>query len=260
MRYNTYTRLDDITTACDNRQLVILVLGFYNAIDTINHQLLLSILRFSGLEEQSLQFFNAYFLNRCQCVSYNKHLSTFCDVIHGVPQGSMLGSFLFSLHTSQISSYTNHYKFYLYEDDTQLYHSFNYQQLHIVNNFINSYLSSISTFSESIGAKLNSTKTLIIMFENIKQRQITQEMNNICLNNVILTFNSTVEKLGLVVDIELRFKQNTNILFRKAYFSLKQICLCLSFFNFKFKRHYKRLCFYLILMILTMFITNRFHA
>ena len=61
------------------------------AFDTINHSILLRKLEHYGIRGIPLQWFHSYLSNHKQYVSVNGFLSDELNIIHGVPQGSVLG-------------------------------------------------------------------------------------------------------------------------------------------------------------------------
>ena len=65
------------------------------AFDTVNHSTLLRKLDHYGIRGISLQWFESYLSNRNQYVSVNGHTAERLSIIHGVPQGSVLGPLLF---------------------------------------------------------------------------------------------------------------------------------------------------------------------
>ena len=61
---------------------------------------------------------------RYQSIKIGSTLSDFCKLLFGVPQGSVLGPLLFSLHATPLSLVIGKHKrvkFHCYADDTQVY-------------------------------------------------------------------------------------------------------------------------------------------
>ena len=92
----------DIVTAIDSGHSVILVLlDLSAAFDTVDHTILTRRLstRF-GIRGRALDWFVSYLSDRTQYMKVNDTLSKSLYLTQGVPQGSVLGSILYSLYTS----------------------------------------------------------------------------------------------------------------------------------------------------------------
>ena len=105
---------------------VLLLLDLSAAFDTIEHQILISRLEtVFSIRSIALQCFRSYLLGRNQCMVVNNSASSSSSLMFGVPQGSVLGSELFVLFTTQLSDIiANHsVNHQLFADDTQLQNS-----------------------------------------------------------------------------------------------------------------------------------------
>ena len=99
---------------------MLLLLDLSAAFDTVDHSILLSrlALRF-GVNGQVIAWIEAYLKDREQFVQNDNAKSSICQLLRGVPQGSVLGPLLYVLCTAPIAdiikSYDLHY--HLYADD-----------------------------------------------------------------------------------------------------------------------------------------------
>ena len=72
--------------------------SFYEAFDTLNHDLLIAKLHAYGFSEKSLQLIKSYLINRSQRTKVNASFSNWTELLLGVPQGSVLGPLLFNIY------------------------------------------------------------------------------------------------------------------------------------------------------------------
>ena len=122
-------------TAADRRHVTLLgLLDMSAAFDCVDHQLLLQRLeKHCGLHG-SVDIGWPYLAGRTQKVLYSGLLSEAQRFSYGVPQGSVLGSLLFSLYLASLSSVVlaHGLNLHQYADDCQLYPwSFNYSSIAI---------------------------------------------------------------------------------------------------------------------------------
>ena len=106
--YSTETALvrvhNDLLHSIDQKKVVILVLlDLKAAFDTISHDTLLTRLdQAMGVRGKCLAWFRSYLADRIQSVNINGFSSKPTRLLHGVPQGSVLGPTLFTVYTSPL--------------------------------------------------------------------------------------------------------------------------------------------------------------
>ena len=181
-----------------------LFIDYSKAFDTIDHSILLRKLRLYDLDEKSLQWFGNYLSNRQQLVKANGNVfSNLQQVKTGVPQGSILGPFLFVVYVNDLIYSMRAYnsEITLYADDTVLYSAAN-------NVYASSAELKLSLYELYEWCNVN---RLSINWSKTKQMVVSRD----CLDDVnipVLKIDgesisnvSFYNYLGVIVDNKLQF-------------------------------------------------------
>ena len=78
------------------------LVDYRKAFDMVDHELLLRKLELYGVVNRELPWCHSYLLDRKQVVHVNGSVSSEALMLHGVPQGSILGPLFFILFNSMI--------------------------------------------------------------------------------------------------------------------------------------------------------------
>ena len=113
--------VDKVMTDLDNGETPIcFFLDLSKAFDTINHNILLSKLRYYGMDDGAIKWFRSYLSDRSQYVEIDNACSSIKNITAGVPQGSILGPLLFIIYVNDINCASSKFEAILYADDTSL--------------------------------------------------------------------------------------------------------------------------------------------
>ena len=181
------------------------------AFDTVNHSILLHKLEHYGIRGIPLQWFHSYLSNRKQYVSVNGCSSDELNIIHGVPQGSVLGPLLFLIFINDSPNIPKHLTFYLFADDTNIYYESS-NLLHI-KKIVNRELRKVCKWHEANRLALNIDKTNSVIFQS-QQRKITNQIV-LRISRKKINQETCVKFLGVLLDSNLSWKSDLTELSKK---------------------------------------------
>ena len=101
------------------------MLDLSKAFDTISHPTMRCKLACYGVLADELEWFDQYLAGKKQMVCMGEAQSICSDILRGVPQGSILGSLLFTLYVNYLPQVVRHSDIKQYADDKTLYHASN---------------------------------------------------------------------------------------------------------------------------------------
>ena len=200
------------------------------AFDTVDHHILLQRLESSfGLTGTVLSRLASFLNGRTQQVIFNGMTSIVATLSSGVPQGSILGPLLFLLYTADIPVIASDHGLavHCYADDGQLYVSERPGNAGSVISKVTACITEIDKWMSSNRLKVNSEKTQFIWLGSCQQLQkITLE--SIDLAGSTLTFQSSVNDLGVLIDSQLTMREHVQWVCRTSFYQLRQLCVTRS--------------------------------
>ena len=124
----TYKLTTEILNAMNNKLLVAgIFCDLEKAFDCVNHDILLSKLKFYGISDKDLRLCHSYLDKRyCRKAIYNNSeksnkVSNWAKVRHEVPQGSVLGPLIFLLYMNDLPKIINKTPaLIIFSDDTSI--------------------------------------------------------------------------------------------------------------------------------------------
>lgn len=218
---------NDILRAVDDGKATCLVLlDLSAAFDTIDHQTLFTSLHdILGVRGLVLNWFSSYLSNRCQSVKINNTKSGSVELSYGVPQGSVLGPFLFCLYLLPLSHIIRKHgmELHIYADDTQLYCFFDIkssQEAIECTNKITQCVEDIQRWMTEVRLKLNDDKTEFLVICSPYHDKPKLSFN---LGHVNVSTSNSCRNLGVIFDSHLDFKLHVSSVCRSSFYHLRNI-------------------------------------
>ena len=216
-------------------------IDFSAAFDKVNHKGLLFKLLSVGVSGAVFSVISQFLSGRRQCVSVDGGLSSFVDVVSGVPQGSVLGPLLFILYTADLFSIVDNLLVGYADDATLISVAQRPANRVSVSNFLQCDIDKISNWCTRWGMCINvcETKTMTIS----RSRTMIPSFCELTLNGVALKESSELIILGVTFDPKLSFErhvrsvaasasQKIGIMRRglKIFDSVEVVCCCFNSF------------------------------
>ena len=219
---------NDIFTNLDNSKCTIAVLlDLSAAFDTVDHNELLNILWFQlGFRGTVFKWFENFLGSRKQAVSINGHKSSFRSNQYGVPQGSVVGPFLFNIYVRGLMQLMEEEGFeaHGYADDHQFLFTFQIDfQVSAVRWTIPGSLDLISKWMNRYFLKLNPSKTQVIVFHPDSKDSEFVFSQLILSDGSHVQISNQVYNLGVLLDSKMSFSPHISASIAQGYALIRNV-------------------------------------
>ena len=197
---------EEITSSLDNKKYSVgIFIDLKKAFDTIDHDILAKKIYFYGVRGIAHKWLLSYLEDRKQFVHFNNYNSETLNVSCGVPQGSILGSKLFSMYINDICKVSKIFKFILFADDTNIFCCDS--NLDKLLRVINAELEKIHMWFSANRLSLNVAKTNYMFFG---KRKLPVDIS-IKINKEVIKRVSVTNFLGVMIDDKLTWKHHIDL-------------------------------------------------
>jgi hypothetical protein len=187
--------------------------------DTIDHDLLITKMKLYGVKKKELSWFKSYLSGRSQIVRCNGVVSDRLNVSVGVPQGSVLGPFLFVIFINDISQHIGIGTANLFADDTLIYCSGNTP--FEVNEKLQECVNEVSNWYKSNNIVINADKSCCML---IKSRcKNVNDVMQISIDGDMIRNVESMPYLGLEIEENLTWDIYINKLCKKLSYKVSKL-------------------------------------
>lgn len=196
----------------EKRKLTLgLFVDFTKAFDYLDHNLLLKKLDMYGFRGHVSKLLRSYLSSRRQYVHINGHSSEIKPIESGVPQGSILGPFLFNVYINDIVNISHSTQFFIYADDASLLFDGD-DASELIDN-ANETLEKLNRWSRHNALKINAVKTKAVIFRpKNKHINVTKD---IFINSSQIEIVPAFKTLGVIFQENLSWDDHINHIISK---------------------------------------------
>ena len=220
--------INDIMVNIDNSLgTIMLLLDLSAAFDTVDHAVLLDILWFElGIRGKVYKWFVEFLRDRRQSVGIDGQKSSLKECLFGVPQGSVIGPFLFNIYVRNLIKTMEEAGFTIhgYADDHQILFSFKIDfQVAAIRSTIPQGLDIISRWMNRHFLKLNPSKSQVIIFypKAFSNELVFEQL--LLSDGSYIPISTQVYNLGFTLDSLLTFTPHVSLNISQGYHLIRNI-------------------------------------
>ena len=196
------------------------------AFDCLPHERLIAKLDAYGFDKSYLKLIHSYFSNRKQRAKINGRYSSWSKILFGVPQGSILGPFLFNSSICDMFDFLEDFDIANYADDSTPDCAGKSAEF-VVNNL--EHLSTILfKWLDNNYMKVNTSKSHLLLSGNSRATAT--------IDNSYIESEDEQVLLGITIDSNLTFKNHINSICKKASQKLNALARIAPYMNIQKRR------------------------
>ena len=209
---------DKIRKEVDNGNILGAVfIDLSKAFDTVSHSCLLNKLPSYGINYKELHSFTDYLFSRTQSVRFKGVLSDANPIFSGVPQGSILGPLLFTIHFNDVHTPLQSTSIITYADDTVIFTAA--KDLESIQRHLSEDCHNLSSWfrDNELVLNLKKGKTECMIFGTAKRlNALNGRQLALTVNGTLINTTSSYKYLGVNLDSSLNLESHFNKMYRRA--------------------------------------------
>ena len=193
------------------------------AFDTVDHDLFLARLNQMGISGKVLDWFESYLHDRRFAVRVEDSISNSVPLKYGVPQGSAVGPFCYSLYTINVASLLDrlNVNYHMFADDIQLIFQINPESIENDLIFVQYVLSAIAENMYENYLKLNPTKTAVMYVGN--RSGLGFSPLPVLFDGENINPSKNIKILGVTFDENLSFEKHISNVVKTTKYHIREI-------------------------------------
>ena len=191
---------------CESKSMKVLYTDVTKAFDSVNHRIILQLLYQAGFNNKIVSWLKSFLDNRQQQVCIGNAISSPLNVLSGVPQGSVIGPFIFNIVFNGISNCgaSKDVLFTLFADDSKI-------SCPDITP-LQASMDSAASWLHEHQLELAPHKCAIL---KIKKKSLVDD-TEVYIGNHLVEEKSSVKDLGIFVDSNMKWATHYNFIFHKA--------------------------------------------
>ena len=135
--------IDQVNSSSERNHFTLgIFIDLSKTFDTVDHKILISKLKNYGVRGKDLNWFESYFNNRKQFITYNNKYTSFETITCGIPQDSILGPLLFLIYVNDLNQASNILDPIIFADGANFFYS--HHQIKLLFETVNCELKTLS--------------------------------------------------------------------------------------------------------------------